>query len=47
MNQKAAFDRRVLAKSPGEVVFTWGQLVQVYRSDLDYTFKAEWKMLPK
>ena len=47
LSQKAAFNRRVLAKSPGEVVFTRGQLVQVYRSNLNYTFKAEWKMLPK
>ena len=47
LSRKAAFDRRVLAKSPGEVIFTQGQLVQVYRSDLDYTFKAERKILPK
>ena len=47
LSLKAAFDRRVLAKSPGEVVFTRGQLVQVYRSDLDYTFKAERRILPK
>jgi len=47
LSRKAAFDRRVLAKSPGEVVFTRGQLVQVYRSDLDHTFKAERKILPK
>jgi hypothetical protein len=44
---KAAFDTQVLAKSPGEVIFSCRQLVQVYRSDLDYTFKAEHKMLPK
>jgi hypothetical protein len=29
------------------VVFKRGQLVQVYRSDLDYTFKTERKILPK
>jgi hypothetical protein len=31
----------------GEVVFEQGQLVQVYHSDLDYTFKTERKILPK
>ena len=30
-----------------DVVFTPGQLVQVYRSNLDYTFKTEQKLLPK
>ena len=44
---KNAFDRKVLEKSPGEVVFSKGQLVQVYRSDLDYTFKTERKLLLK
>jgi hypothetical protein len=47
LSRKAAFDRRILAKSPGQVTFTCGQLVQVYRSDLDYTFKAKRKILPK
>ncbi|KIM50532.1 hypothetical protein SCLCIDRAFT_34198 [Scleroderma citrinum Foug A] len=41
------FDRHVLKRQPAEVIFTPGQLVQVYRSDLDYTFKTEWKILPK
>ncbi|KAG6838068.1 hypothetical protein C0991_002139 [Blastosporella zonata] len=45
--RKAAFDRRVLDKGPGEVIFIEGDLVQVYRSDLDYTFKMERKLLPK
>ena len=31
----------------GEVKFLKGQLVQIYRSDLDFTFKTEWKLLPK
>jgi len=44
---KATFDKRVLQRHPGEVVFTKGQLVQVYRNDLDYTFKTERKLLPK
>ena len=47
LKRKSAFDRKVLEQSPGEVVFSKGQLVQVYRSDLDYTFKTECKLLPK
>jgi transposase InsO family protein len=47
LRRKTAFDRRVLSKTPGEVVFSKGQLVQIYRSDLDYTFKTERKLLPK
>ena len=46
-HRKAAFDKQVLAHSPREVIFRAGDLVQVYRSDLDYTFKTERKMLPK
>jgi hypothetical protein len=30
-----------------EVIFRAGDLVQVYRSDLDFTFKTERKILPK
>jgi hypothetical protein len=45
--RKLAFDRKVLAQAPREVIFKAGQLVQVYRSDLDFTFKAERKMEPK
>ena len=47
LKRKIAFDRHVLAKKGGEVVFEPGQLVQVYCSDLDYTFKTERKLLPK
>ncbi|KAG2743091.1 hypothetical protein P692DRAFT_201809315 [Suillus brevipes Sb2] len=47
MKRKAAFDKRILQRAPGEVLFKPGQLVQVYRSDLDYTFKTERKLLPK
>jgi hypothetical protein len=47
LKRKATFDRRVLAKTPGEVIFSKGHLVQIYRSDLDYTFKTERKLLPK
>ncbi len=45
--RKETFDRRVLKSPAGEVLFHKGQLVQVYRSDLDYTFKTERKLLPK
>jgi hypothetical protein len=47
VSRKGAFDRRMLAKKPGQVIFKCGQLVQIYRSDLDYTFKTERKLLPK
>jgi hypothetical protein len=43
---KHTFDKRIQAKL-GEVIFTKGQLVQVYRSDLDYTFKTERKLALK
>jgi hypothetical protein len=45
--RKLVFDRRLLSQAPKEVIFKAGQLVQVYRSDLDFTFKAERKMEPK
>jgi hypothetical protein len=45
--RKLAFDRKLLSRAPREVIFKAGQLVQVYRSDLDFTFKAERKMEPK
>lgn len=47
IKHKQAFDKRVLKKHPGEVLFYKGQLVQVYRSDTDYTFKTERKLIPK
>ena len=47
IKRKSVFDKRVLARKPGEVVFFKGQLVQIYRSDLDYTFKTDQKLLPK
>ena len=47
MKRKSTFDKRVLSRNPGEVTFSKGQLVQIYRSDLDYTFKTERKLLPK
>lgn len=45
--RKAAFDKRVEGSKAGPVTFETGELVQVYRSDLDYTFKTERKLLPK
>ena len=45
--RKAAFDKQVLHRPPRETIFRSGDLVQVYRSDLDYTFKSDRKMLPK
>ena len=45
--RKRAFDKRVQKSKAGEVSFKLNSLVQVYRSDLDYTFKAERKLLPK
>jgi hypothetical protein len=47
MKRKTAFDKRVLARNPGEVVFSKGHLVQIYRNDLDFTFKTDRKLLPK
>ena len=47
IKRKSTFDKRVLIRKPGEVIFSKGQLVQIYRSDLDYTFKTERKLLPK
>ena len=44
---KATFNKRILQRHPGEVMFTKGQLVQVYSNDLDYMFKTERKLLPK
>ncbi|KAF9553001.1 hypothetical protein CPC08DRAFT_601374, partial [Agrocybe pediades] len=45
--RKAAFDKKVGSRVPGEVIFEPGNLVQVYRSDLDYTFLSSRKMEPK
>ena len=36
-----------MCKNSGEIIFKKGQLIQVYRSDLDYTFKTERKVIPK
>jgi len=47
VKRKAAFDKHIVDRTPGEVVFSKGQLVQIYRSNLDYTFEAKRKLLPK
>ncbi|KAJ3902107.1 hypothetical protein F5879DRAFT_788007, partial [Lentinula edodes] len=47
VKRKTIFDRRVLKKEGKEVIFDKGDLVQVYRSDLDYTFKTIKKIIPK
>ncbi|KAI0342574.1 hypothetical protein BDW22DRAFT_1298498, partial [Trametopsis cervina] len=45
--RKARFDAKVLASRAGAVSFRIGDLVQVYRSDLDYTMRSDRKLLPK
>jgi len=45
--RKSVFDKKVLARTPGEVTFLKGQLVQVYQSNLDDIFKTKCKILPK
>jgi hypothetical protein len=45
--RKATFDKQILARPPQEVIFRAGDLVQVYRSDLDFTLATERKLLPK
>jgi hypothetical protein len=47
IKRKAVFDKKLLQRTPGEVIFKTGQLVQVYQNDLDYTFKTERKLIPK
>jgi hypothetical protein len=45
--RKVTFDRKVMGRTPREVIFKAGQLVQVYRSNLDYTFLSVRKMEAK
>ena len=45
--RKVAFDKEVLSHPPQEVVFRAGDLIQVYHSDLNFTFKTKRKLLPK
>lgn len=46
VRHKAAFDKKVINSKEGEVTFTRGQLVQVYRSDLMHTVSMERKLTP-
>jgi hypothetical protein len=45
--RKAMFDNQVLKRAPREVIFQAGDLVQVYRSDLDFSLQTERKLLIK
>lgn len=45
--RKLVFDKKVLQHAPRKVIFKAGQLVQVYRSNLDFTVRIDRKMLPK
>ena len=47
LRRKNTFDKRIITKNPGEVTFSKGQLIQIYRNNLDYTFKTEHKLLLK
>lgn len=42
---KMVFDRRVMSTTQGEVVFKPGQLVQVYASEINNTFKSSQKLV--
>jgi hypothetical protein len=45
--RKKVFDRKILKTAPREVIFRAGDLVQVYRNDLDFTFATTRKLTPK
>ena len=47
LKRKEAFDRRVTNSNAGHVVFEVGQLVQVYHSRDDFTFKSSRKIIPR
>jgi hypothetical protein len=47
LRRKAAFDRRVLASDAGEVIFSTGQLVQTYASNINGNFATTRKILPR
>ena len=46
LKRKETFDRRVTTSKAGNVVFDVGQLVQVYHSWDDFTFKSSRKLIP-
>ncbi|THU78901.1 hypothetical protein K435DRAFT_611060, partial [Dendrothele bispora CBS 962.96] len=45
LRRKEAFDRRVLRRAPGEVIFKVGQLVQIRREKDGH--RAENKLMPR
>ncbi|THU98760.1 hypothetical protein K435DRAFT_621403, partial [Dendrothele bispora CBS 962.96] len=45
LKRKAAFDRRVMRRFPGEVIFQKGQLVQIKKEKDGH--RAENKLLPR
>ena len=45
--RKATFNKQVLSHTPREVVFRAGDLMQVYRNDLELTLKTDRKIIPK
>ncbi|KLO05080.1 hypothetical protein SCHPADRAFT_798338, partial [Schizopora paradoxa] len=47
LKQKETFDRRVTNSNAGNVIFEVGQLVQVYQSRDDFTFKSSRKLIPR
>jgi hypothetical protein len=47
VKRKATFDKRVLARSPREVIFSAGQLVQFFYSNQHNTLEARCKVIPK
>lgn len=47
LKRKMVFDKRVLARSPREVLFSQGQLVQYFHSSLNTTLEAKRKILPR
>jgi len=47
LKRKMAFDKRVLARSPREVLFSKGQLVQFFYSALNATLDAKHKIWPR
>ena len=46
IRRKATFDKKVLKSKAGVVIFTKGQLVQTYRSDLMNTLSTDRKLQP-
>ncbi|KIJ57710.1 hypothetical protein HYDPIDRAFT_75462, partial [Hydnomerulius pinastri MD-312] len=47
VKRKTAFDRKVLRSKAGEVIFTVGELVQVYDNAQDTTLATTRKLLPR